>query len=402
MVPSDNIFMKDFLCILFLIITFNNIYAEPVLLRWSFKENDSLYIEKFTVQEILKNNTLARRYAIRDEYRLNVTEKNHDIAFFKGEYNSFEKNIGDSKDPWLLTSQIPLFFGISSKGFYTIPANTIYPTIRDIPAFPDNPVSPNDKWELPGKEIFPFNPPVEIPVNVKYEFLETKKSNNTLLAILRFSYSFDHVISPDSERPWRYAGESESLMFFDILKGNPVSIIHSYNISFVYNDYTIITYRGTLTGTYHRSQIKNLTEQKRLEKDIISSLNSKKDYGVNVKKDERGIIISLEDIFFEFDSDRIVSEMEPKLHKIGKTLKNQKNISLFIEGHTDDVGSEDYNQILSERRAKSVLSWLIEHGYTDIDSASFTGKGEKEPIASNATEEGRKKNRRVEIIIKQE
>ena len=71
---------------------------------------------------------------------------------------------------------------------------------------------------------------------------------------------------------------------------------------------------------------------------------------------------------------------------------------LEVEGHTDSVGTDDYNQSLSERRAESVKSYLIQQG---IDRSSITsrGFGESQPVASNDTADGRQRNRRVELVV---
>jgi OOP family OmpA-OmpF porin len=69
-----------------------------------------------------------------------------------------------------------------------------------------------------------------------------------------------------------------------------------------------------------------------------------------------------------------------------------------VEGHTDSVASESYNQGLSERRARSVADWLAENG-VDGDRLTTRGWGETRPVAENDTPEGRQQNRRVELII---
>jgi outer membrane protein OmpA-like peptidoglycan-associated protein len=71
---------------------------------------------------------------------------------------------------------------------------------------------------------------------------------------------------------------------------------------------------------------------------------------------------------------------------------------LKLEGHTDSIGSDEYNQKLSERRARSVRDYLVESG---LSSSIMTaqGFGESQPVSSNATADGRQRNRRVEIVI---
>jgi outer membrane protein OmpA-like peptidoglycan-associated protein len=372
------------------------------VLQWEFKPDETLGIEKTTVQEILKDGRLARRYAIRDEYSLSSGPAKDGVTPLSGTYRSFERNIGPSSDPWLLTSEIPLVFGISPEGVYTVAEHLVYPTIRDIPAFPSTPVGPGDSWELPGSELFPFTPPVTIPVQVRYTWLSNRMTNERSLAVLYFEYDFDKPGDLTTDRPNRFTGESRSVLLFDTVAGLPVSLAHGYAIRLTYIDGTTITYQGSLGGKYLRRKKVSEHDRIALSRRIERSLPSRKDSGVTVRPAPEGVIITLDEILFDFDSDRIKPEAERVIGRIGNALKANPGVAVIVEGHTDDRGNEEYNQGLSERRARAVLGRLFAGGWVDPRIASFIGKGKSEPVASNATEEGRRKNRRVEILLRQE
>lgn len=104
-------------------------------------------------------------------------------------------------------------------------------------------------------------------------------------------------------------------------------------------------------------------------------------------------------VHFAFDSSELTAAGRAVLDKHIGNLKANPNMKVELAGHTCSIGSEAYNQGLSERRAKSVYNYLVANG---IDAGRMTtvGYGETRPIASNATEEGRSQNRRVEVIIK--
>jgi outer membrane protein OmpA-like peptidoglycan-associated protein len=87
-----------------------------------------------------------------------------------------------------------------------------------------------------------------------------------------------------------------------------------------------------------------------------------------------------------------------ELDKVTAWLKDNPNINVEIDGHTDSYGSDAYNQKLSENRAKSVYDYFANHG-VDAQRLSYKGYGESQPIADNATAAGRKQNRRVELKI---
>lgn len=104
-------------------------------------------------------------------------------------------------------------------------------------------------------------------------------------------------------------------------------------------------------------------------------------------------------IFFETASDRFQNESHKQLAEIAAALKSKdlKGVTIRIEGHTDSVGNPAYNMKLSNKRAQAVKHYLAKMGVRELN-LKVTGKGDTEPIADNATETGRKRNRRVDFI----
>ncbi len=123
-----------------------------------------------------------------------------------------------------------------------------------------------------------------------------------------------------------------------------------------------------------------------------------KDLDALETEEEINIQLSSE-ILFEFDSHQLGSSAEPVLTKVLQLIKEYPGKMILIAGHTDSKGSDSYNQTLSENRAESVKNWLVAAGL-DAGQIETEGYGETKPVASNDTEEGSSKNRRVEIIIK--
>jgi OmpA-OmpF porin, OOP family len=101
-------------------------------------------------------------------------------------------------------------------------------------------------------------------------------------------------------------------------------------------------------------------------------------------------------ILFDVDSDRLRPESTPTLTELATTLKDHPSLRVDIEGHTDSVGADAYNQALSGRRATAVVTWLRSQGIV-ADRLSASGKGESVPVGDNGTESGRQQNRRVVI-----
>jgi outer membrane protein OmpA-like peptidoglycan-associated protein len=109
-------------------------------------------------------------------------------------------------------------------------------------------------------------------------------------------------------------------------------------------------------------------------------------------------VIVLKGVSFDYDSAVLRPDGLSVLDDAAATLKRYPEIRVEIAGHTDSIASEEYNQDLSERRAKSVLDYLVQQGIA-VDRLSAKGYGESQPVADNATEEGRTSNRRVELHI---
>ena len=128
------------------------------------------------------------------------------------------------------------------------------------------------------------------------------------------------------------------------------------------------------------------------------------------KVDQRGcpeILLILHGINFNSDSSKVRPDSEQILAKAVTALQDSVGISVIIEGNTDNTGAPSYNQLLSERRAKAVLDFLVANGI-EKERLVSVGKGANNPSADNQTKEGRYQNRRVEFrtvgtaFIKQE
>ncbi|HLR31969.1 MAG TPA: OmpA family protein [Fodinibius sp.] len=118
-----------------------------------------------------------------------------------------------------------------------------------------------------------------------------------------------------------------------------------------------------------------------------------------VERVGEGIKITFDSgILFDFDSYALRSASKRNIEELSTILEDYPDTKVMFAGHTDSKGAADYNQKLSENRAKSVARYASEHG-VDSERMIITGFGEEEPVADNSTEMGRQKNRRVEIAV---
>jgi outer membrane protein OmpA-like peptidoglycan-associated protein len=150
------------------------------------------------------------------------------------------------------------------------------------------------------------------------------------------------------------------------------------------------------------TQVQLETEKKaRLEadaraKDAMTRLAAS---GSKVSEETRGVVITMPGgVLFASGKDTLLPAAQDKLGQVADALKNQGDHKIVVEGHTDSQGSDTSNQILSERRAQAVTTFLVSRGVA-ADQIRADGVGESRPVADNGSAEGRANNRRVEIVI---
>jgi OOP family OmpA-OmpF porin len=113
---------------------------------------------------------------------------------------------------------------------------------------------------------------------------------------------------------------------------------------------------------------------------------------------DKGKVIGLKDIFFDFDKYELLPRSFIELRKLLQIMEENKSMVIEVRGHTDSYGEDEYNIWLSRKRARSVVDFLLDH---DVEKRriQYRGFGEKAPIATNTTDEGRQLNRRVEFML---
>src|SRR5882762_6635893 len=112
----------------------------------------------------------------------------------------------------------------------------------------------------------------------------------------------------------------------------------------------------------------------------------------------RGLIVSMPDVLFDFNKYTLKPEARERLARISGIVLAYPDLKLQIEGYTDAIGSDEYNQTLSEKRAEAVRDYLVSSGVS-MNNVAAQGMGKADPVADNSTSAGRKLNRRVEMIV---
>jgi outer membrane protein OmpA-like peptidoglycan-associated protein len=119
---------------------------------------------------------------------------------------------------------------------------------------------------------------------------------------------------------------------------------------------------------------------------------------LQTRESARGLIVNMSDVLFGFNQHDLKPEAREKLAKVSGILVAYPNLKLQVEGYTDNIGSDEYNQKLSEQRADSVRDYLVSQSVPD-GNITAQGYGKTHPIADNSTNSGRAQNRRVQLVV---
>ena len=214
-------------------------------------------------------------------------------------------------------------------------------------------------------------------------------------------FELPEAMRPDRSTNYVYGIVSDSLSnkalkanieLWDIERGKPIYRVQSDSIS---GNYLMVLTQSEKYALYVNRE-GYMFKKVEFEQDVLNLDPIELD--VKLKKPVKGSRITLNNIYFDFDSDKLLDESKVELEKVFELLHQNPNMRFEISGHTDNQGTVQYNLDLSERRAKAVYTHLIGKG-VNPKNLQFKGYGDKYPISSNETAEGRAKNRRIVLIV---
>jgi outer membrane protein OmpA-like peptidoglycan-associated protein len=160
--------------------------------------------------------------------------------------------------------------------------------------------------------------------------------------------------------------------------------------------YDCVVFNGTVVNVQVEAE-DYLTYNARLEVPA-GAAKSTLEFDIFMSKAEQGMKIVMNNVFFDFNKSTLRPTSFKSLKNLLNVMRRYPLMQIEVSGHTDNVGTEVYNQTLSENRAKTVKEYLVRNGISESRVSSI-GKSFKEPIASNDSNEGRQLNRRTEIRI---
>jgi len=289
-------------------------------------------------------------------------------------------------------------------GVLTIDPQYYMPVVRNVPVFPDRDLRVGERWYSPGYEVHDFREsfgiiePYRIPFNAFYEYLGERQWKGQNYPAFSVNYNIESRPAP--VRGWIYpvriSGTFSQLVFWDRSIGQEKAYQESFRVIFEMSNGVRIEFRGTGEAEYVEAEYMN---REQLITDIIEEINRLAIPDVQVRVVEEGISISLENIQFYPDSDRMLPGEQEKLAVIADILLRYPDRDIVVSGHAAPLGTRDYLLRLSQDRATAVANYLLSRNVRTPDRIVIRGYGADRPIADNSTEEGMSRNRRVEITL---
>ncbi|MFW6312894.1 MAG: OmpA family protein [Spirochaetota bacterium] len=283
-----------------------------------------------------------------------------------------------------------------------------YPSIQQLLRLPRANLRPGSRWQAPAWiSIDPRrnSNPLRLPVLIDYHFVGVEDWNGSpaFRVEARFATRYPLPPSDDPEAPVvDYVGEivsvrgSHRLTIMLPQSGDSVAFLRDrleeqYRFSdgaeLVHEGHTLLFLSGLL-----------VEEQVRIAREVQESIASDAIEGVSVDRTSTGVRLTIESLRFLPDQAVLLPDERSRLDSVASALERVEENRFLVVGHTADVGSTESQQRLSVERARLIATELAARGVSP-DRIDVEGRGGSEPAASNATEAGRARNRRVEIYI---
>ena len=378
--------------------------GEAVRFRFSYDPGEQYRIVGTNRQEILINGEISGRVEILNRIQSEIVEVEGNSGVIEANYQISEQN-EQPEAPFELAREYETRFTRDSLGRVRVPELFVMPQVRDVPRFPEEAIGVGDGWTAPAVEVHDLRPAygiedtLRIPVEVNYRFLRVDRTGETPVPMISAYYEFDQEIERYADvsfQPVRMSGFADQVIYWDVLRGRPLRYNESYRFELELSDGETYVFRGTADGEVISSQ---RLDRDALSDEIMEALEGLEIEDTEVRSDERGVTISVENIRFAPDSARLLDSEKEKLQRIGDILLRYPDRDILVTGHTALAGTEAGRMRLSQERARSVGEYLLDLGVRKRDEMLYRGVGAREPVATNDTEAGRRKNRRVEITI---
>ena len=377
--------------------------ARAATLAWDIPKNERLEMVRTARAQFLVNDRTRKSYEERNIIDLTCYDKKDGLNGVRGTFSVYERDSGS--DVFNLREQYRSIFTIDRRGRFTVPREYFMPNLRHLPTFPDSDIEAGYAWSADADLLLnSFSVPFKITFPVAYKLVQIRKKDGGDIAVISYNF-FINMTLPEGkyppDLPLKIEGAEEGTIYWNTRLNRPDGMDEKYRIVFYFpagpREVGSNEFRMRIETTVKSYPPVTADEKERAKRDLRKDIPA--DSGIDVDADKRGLVLRLGDLLFDFDSAKLRDDSREKLDTIiGVLRKKYADREIIVEGHTDSTGTPDYNRRLSNDRAESVAKYLKNRAGTD--KLSYRGLGAERPLEDNATKEGRRKNRRVEIIIK--
>ena len=368
-------------------------------------EKDEQYRVVSTVeQDVWVNGFFSHHATILNRISVEVTDVEDGRGYHHATFLTSEEAVkGDEVFAW--GEDYYSEFWRDRLGLYDIEDQYFMPVVRDVPVFPDRPLQPGDTWAYPGSEVHDFRRSFGIPdayhfpIPVTYSYLGNEEREGREYAVVEIAYNVFYrptVRYPGVIYPTRITGSSRQRLYWDIRAGRPAWYEETYEFLFGLSSGDEVLYEGSAEA---RVVDATRMDRARVMDEIRSELDQRGFEDQDVVIDDLGVTIRLDNIMFPADSAYLSDSEQAKIRQIAEILANYPDRDILVTGHTALAGTEEGRLQLSQERAEAVAEYLVEIGARERDQVILRGVGAQQPVADNSTEEGMRRNRRVEITI---
>jgi len=381
--------------------------AEPIQLEYVYEEGEQYRVLSTVEQDVWINGIYSHYATILNRISISVPRVEDGRGYHVTRFVTSEEVPGGVSvyEGFTWGKEYESEFWRDRLGYYEIEPKYYMPVVRDVPVFPDRALTPGDTWSADGHEVHDFRDsfgipePYEFPIPVTYEFVDVVERDGREYALIEVSYNVFYRPDrsyPGAIYPVRISGFSDQLIYWDLRAGRPHEYEEEYAFVFVLSTGDEVVYEGTAGARVVEASRMDRT---RVAEEVRRDLDDLGFEDQDVVEDERGVTIRLDNILFPPDSPLLRESEKEKLAAIAAILNRYPDRDILVGGHTALAGTPEGRQQLSEQRAAAVANYLLELGVRERDQMILRGFGATEPVADNATEEGRRRNRRVEITI---
>ena len=362
-------------------------------------------------QAVFINGVLSHRGEILNRIAVEITDVVNGTGMHRATFQTSERILYDWHEPlqgtitgFQWSREYESIFERDRLGNMTIDSQFYMPVVRNVPVFPDRPLRIGDRWHAPAHEVHDFRysfgipDPYRIDFNAFYEFVGFRQWKGVHYPAFSVNYNIETQPPPVRGRiyPVRISGTFNQLVFWDHSLGQAVAYEETFRITFWMSDGRRIEYRGSAHAEVVESEY---MDRDRMIAEIAEEIDRLQLADVYVRAVEEGVVISLENIQFFPDSVRMLPGGQETLTRLAGILLLYPDRDIMVSGHAALIGTREYLMQLSLDRAGAVAEYLLSRNIRSADRIVIRGYGAERPIADNNTEEGMRRNRRVEITL---